>query len=438
MQVSVENTGALERKVRVEVPEEKISTEISSRLQRLTKTTTLQEFRPGKAPLKVVQSRYGSQIRQEVLGEMLQSSLHEALTQEELKPAGPPRIEEIKDEDGQDLAFTAVIEVFPEIKLKPVAELKIERPVCNIADKDVTAMIDTLRKQQRRQEAVERASKEGDIVNINFEGFLDGEAFEGGKAENYNLELGSKSFIEGFEAGLTGQSAGEETTLNLTFPEDYGKEEFQGKAVEFKVVVNSVNEPVLPEVDAEFMKMFGVEDGDESKFKAEIQRNMEREVDLTLRQQVKSTVLDSLHEANEVELPQSMVTQETQRIREELEQNMKRQGMDSSPIKSADDKLFTEQAEKRVALQLLVSEIIKQNEIKAEQSRVRGMIEEMASGYEDPNSVINWYYSDKNNLAQVEALVLEEEVINWILMNANVTEKEQAFDEIMNKRQTEY
>ncbi|MEM7027513.1 MAG: trigger factor [Pseudomonadota bacterium] len=437
MQVSVENTGSLERKVHVEIPGDKITSEISSRLQRLTKTTKIQGFRPGKAPLKVVQSRYGTQVRQEVLGEMLQSGLQDALTQENLKPAGTPRIEAINDEDGKDFAFTAVIEIYPEVVLKPVEQLAIERPVCNISEKDVADMIEVLRKQQRRQEVVERAAKDGDIININFEGFLDGEAFEGGKAENYNLEIGSNSFIEGFESGLIGQSAEDETTLNLTFPEDYNKEEFQGKAVEFKVKVNSVNEPVLPPIDAEFMKAFGVQDGNEDTFKAEIQKNMEREVDLTLRQQVKNTVLDALHADNEVDLPQSMVMQESQRIKEELEQNMKRQGIDSSPIKGADDKLFTEQAEKRVSLQLLVAEIIKKNDIKPEQSRVRSMIEEMATGYEDPNTVINWYYSDKNNLAQVEALVLEEEVINWVLMNAKVTEKARSFDEIMNKRQTD-
>ncbi len=436
MQVSVENTGSLGRKLRVEVPEEKISSEVSSRLQRLSKTTKIQGFRPGKAPLKVVQSRYGAQVRQEVLGELLQSSLHEALNQENLKPAGPPRIEEINDEGGKDLAYTAVIEVYPELTLKPISDVKIERPICNVSDQDVTDMINVLRKQQRRQEVVERASKDGDIVNINFEGFLNDEAFEGGKAENYNLELGSNSFIEGFEAGLIGKKADEELTLDLKFPDDYGKEELKGQNVQFKVKVNSVNEPVLPEINDEFIAMFGIKDGDEAAFNAEIKRNMEREVDLTLRQQLKIKVLDTLHEVNEVELPQTMVTQEIQRVREELEQNMKRQGIDSKSMKDADDSLFKEQAEKRVALQLLVAEIIKQNDIKAEQAQVRAMIEDMASGYEDPNTVINWYYSDKNNLAQVEALALEEEVINWVLANAKVNENERSFDEIMNKRQT--
>ncbi len=438
MQVSVENTGSLERKVRVAVPEEKISSEVDTRLQRLSKTTKVQGFRPGKAPMKVIQGRYGVQVRQEVVGEMLQSSLYEALNQENLKPAGPPRIEEINDESGQDLAFTAVIEIYPEFELKPVAELEVERPACAIADDEVTEMIDKLRKQQSTTAEVERASQDGDVVDINFEGFLDGEAFEGGKAENYKLELGSNSFIEGFEAGLVGKSAGDEDTLKLTFPEDYGKEELKGKDVEFKVKVNSVNESVLPEIDAKFMEMFGIKDGDEAAFRDEIKRNMEREASMALRQQIKGNVLDALNAANDIELPQGMVESESQRIRDELAENMKRQGIDPQPIGKAEDSLFTEQAQKRVSLQLIVAEIIKQNDIKAEGPQVRAMVEDMAAGYEDPNAVINYYYSNEQNLQQVEAMVLEEEVINWVLANAKVTEKPSSFDEIMNKGQTAY
>ncbi len=436
MQVSVENTGSLERKLRVEVPEEKVSSQVSERLQKLSKTTRVQGFRPGKVPMKVIQGRYGVQVRQEVVGELVQSSLYEAINQENLKPAGPPRIEDIADSSGENLAYTAVIEIYPEITLKPAAELEIERPVGTVEDQDVTDMINVLRKQQRKLEVVERAAKEGDIVDINFEGFLDGEAFEGGKADNYKLELGSKSFIEGFEQGLEGKEAGEELSLNLTFPEDYGKEEFQGKDVEFKVKVNAVNEPVLPEVDAEFMQTYGVKDGKEDSFRAELRRNMERELELTLRQRVKNTVLDTLHSENNVELPQTMVASERQRVREELEENMKRQGMDAAALGQADDALFNEQAERRVALQLVVAEIIKENELKAEPAKVRSMVEEMAAGYEDPSAVINWYYSDKKNLAQVEALALEDVVINWVLTNAKVTEKPSSFDEIMNKGQT--
>lgn len=436
MQVSVENTGTLERKVRVEVPEERVSTEVSNRLQNLTKTTKVQGFRPGKVPLKVIQGRYGVQVRKEVVGELVQSSLYEAINQENLKPAGPPQIDELDDEAGKALVYTATFEIYPEVTLKPVDGMKFEKSVCDVSDDDITGMIDTLRKQRRELKPVERAAQNGDVININFEGFIDGEAFEGGKAENYNLELGSKGFIEGFEDGLIGKAAGEDVTLNLTFPEDYGKEDLKGKQVEFKVKVNLVNETVLPKMDAGFLEQFGVKDGNEETFRSDIKRNMEREVELTLRRQMKDMVLDALNEANDIELPQSLIANEQHRVQHELENNLKQQGLDAGAIASTDSSVFAEQAKKRVSLQLILAEIIKQNELKADQAKVREMIEKVASGYEDPNSVVNWYYSDQKNLAEVEALALEDNVVDWVLEHADVTDKACTFDEIMNKGQT--
>ncbi len=436
MQVSVETTGTLERKVRVEVPEERISTEVSNRLQNLTKTTKVQGFRPGKVPLKVIQGRYGVQVRKEVVGELVQSSLYEAISQENLKPAGPPQIDDLDDESGKDLAYTATFEIYPELTLKPVDGMKFEKSVCDVSDNDITGMIETLRKQRRELKPVERVAQNGDVVNINFEGFIDGEAFEGGKAENYNLELGSKGFIEGFEDGLIGKSAEEEVTLKLTFPEDYGKEDLKGKPAEFKVKLNLVNETVLPEIDASFLEQFGVKDGNEETFRSEVKRNMEREVELTIRRQMKDTVLDALNEANDIELPQSLVANEQYRVKHELENNLKKQGLDSNAIASADSSVFTEQAKKRVSLQLILAEIIKQNELKADPAKIREMIEQVASGYEDPNAVVNWYYSDQKNLAEIEALALEDNVVDWILEHANVTDKACTFDEVMNKGQT--
>jgi trigger factor len=436
MQVSVENTSSLERKVRVELPEDRVSSEVSNRLQNMTKTTKIQGFRPGKVPLKVIQGRYGDQVRKEVVGELVQSSLYEAINQESLRPAGQPRIDELDDEAGKDLAYTAIFEIYPEVSLKPMKDIKVEKPVCDVSDDDVSGMIEMLRKQRRELKPVERAAKEGDIVNINFEGFIDGVAFEGGKAEKHDLELGSKNFIEGFEEGLVGKSAGDDVTLDLKFPDEYGNEELKGKETQFKVKVNLVNETVLPEIDASFMEQFGVTDGKEETFNAEIRRNMEREVELTLRRQLKDKTFEALREANEVELPQALVANEQHRVKQELEDRLKQQGMDASALGNADNGLFTEQAEKRVSLQLLVGEIIKQNELKADPAKVREMIEQAASGYEDPNAVINWYYSDQKNLAEVEALALEDGVVDWILEHADVTDKACTFDEIMNKGQT--
>jgi trigger factor len=436
MQVSVENTGTLERKVRVEVPEERISTEVSNRLQKMTKTTKVQGFRPGKVPLKIVQGRYGLQVRKEVVGELVQSSLYEAISQENLKPAGPPQIDDLDDESGKDLAYTATFEIYPEITLKPVDGMTFEKSVCDVSDDDITGMIDMLRKQRRELKIVDRPAQNGDVVNINFEGFIDGEAFEGGKAENHELELGTKNFIEGFEEGLIGKSEGEDVTIKVTFPEDYGSEPLKGKEAEFKVKVNMVNETVLPEIDAAFMEQFGVKDGKDETLRSEIKRNMEREVDLTLRRQMKDTVLDALHETNDIELPQALVNNEAHRAKHDFENNLKRQGVGAEGIASLDASVFTDQAKKRVSLQLILAELIKQNELKADPAKVREMIEQVASGYEDPNSVINWYYSDQKNLAEVESLALEDHVVEWILEHAKVTDKACTFDEIMNKGQT--
>ena len=436
MQVSVESTSSLERKVRVELPEDRVSSEVSNRLEKMTKTTRVQGFRPGKVPLKVIKGRYGEQVRNEVVGELVQSSLYEAINQESLRPAGQPRIDELNDEAGKDLAYTAVFEIYPDVTLKPMSDIKVEKMTCDVTDDDVAKMIEMLRKQRKELSPVERAAKDGDTVNIDFEGFVDGEAFEGGKAEGYNLELGSKSFIEGFEEGLIGKSAGDEVTLDLKFPDEYGNEELKGKQTEFKVKVNNVNESVLPEINEEFMKQFGVTDGKEETLNAEIRRNMEREVELTARRQLKESVFEALREANDVELPQSLVTNEQHRVKNEMQERLKQQGLDGGAIGEADASLFTEQAEKRVALQLIVGEIIKENELKADPARVREMIEQAAAGYEDPNAVVNWYYSDQKNLAEVEALALEDGVVDWVMLNATVTDKSSTFDEIMNKGQT--
>jgi len=436
MQVSVENTGTLGRKVRVEVPEDRISSEVSDRLQKMTKTTKVQGFRPGKVPLKIVQGRYGLQVRKEVIGEIVQSSLYEAITQEDLKPAGQPQIDELTDESGEDLAYTATFEVYPEVELKDVSDLEFEKPTCDVSDDDITNMIDMLRKQRRELKITERAAQNGDVLNIDFEGFVDGEAFEGGKAENYELELGSNSFIAGFEDGLVGTSEGDDVVVNVKFPEEYGNEALKGKDAEFKVKVNLVNETVLPVLDEAFMLEFNVKDGKEETLRVEIKRNMEREVDLTLKRQVKDTVLDALHEANEIELPQALVENEAQRAKLDFENNLKRQGHNAGAIGSLDASVFAEQAKKRVSLQLILGEIIKQNELKADPAKVKEMIEQVASGYEDPTAVLNWYYSDQKNLAEVESLSLEDDVVDWVLGHAKVTDKACAFDEIMNKGQT--
>ena len=436
MQVSVESIGSLERKVHVEVPESRVTSEISERLQNMTKTTKVEGFRPGKVPLKVINGRYGEQVRKEVVGELVRTTLFEAINQENLKPAGQPQIEKVDVADGKALSYTASFEIYPEITLKPTEKLKFEKPLCDVSKDDVDIMIEKLRKQHGELEIVERVAKKGDTVNIDFEGFIDNKIFEGGKAENYNLELGAQSFIDGFEDGLIGKSKGEEVLLKLKFPKDYGKEELKGKPVEFKVKINNVNETRLPSIDKDFIKKLGIQKDDKESLRVEIKNNMEREVELSLRRQLKDMVLDKLYSENKIELPQSLVANERERLLGELEKNIKQQGADLEKIKSASETLIAEQAKKRVSLQLILAEIIKQNDLKADPKKVRQMVEHAASGYEDPKAVINWYYSDKKNLAEVEVLSLEDNVVDWVLEHANVTDKPSTFDEIMNKGQT--
>lgn len=436
MQVSVENSGKLGRTMRVELPESKVIDAVSERLQSIKKTTKVAGFRPGKVPMNVIQKRYGDVARKEVVGEIVQSSFYEALQQEKIQPAGRPSIDEVNDEPGKDLVFVATFEVLPEIELPKLDKLKIERPICDVSDTDIDNMIETLRKQRQTHEEADKKAEQGDMVNINFEGFKDDEAFDGGKADNYELELGKNQFIAGFEEGLVGYKAGDDLELSLTFPEDYGNEALAGQDVVFKVHVNSVNQVVLPEIDDEFIKEFGVEDGDVAKFRDEIKSNILREVESVSKREIKNNAFDAVSEATEVEVPNSMVDMEIDRMKEQLRQNFQQQGVPPNTVDSMPGENFEEQARKRVALQLIVQELIKQNELKSDPAKVRMMIEDVASSYQDPAAVINWYYSDQKNIAEVEGLVLEDSVIDHILNSAKVTDKAYPFDELINKGQT--
>lgn len=437
MQVSVESTGPLEKRLKVEVPEEKIAFEVQNRLQSMTKTTRIKGFRQGKVPLKVVQKQYGARVRQEVIGEVMQNSLYEAITQEKLQPATRPELEDFDTEQTEGLVFTAKIEVLPEITIAPIEELKIEKPVCNVSDDDIDKMIEIVRKQHRKSEAVEREAAEDDSVVIDFIGRIDGEVFEGGTAKDFSLELGAKRFIEGFEDGLIGARAGDKRVLKLKFPEEYANKALAGKDTEFEVDVKVVNELVLPELDSELFATLGVTDGGLEEFRAEVRKNMERESEQATLTRVKESVMEKLYQANKMDLPASLVANEVTQLQTQYKSTLLQQGLSESDIPMGDISMFTEQAEKRVTLQLLVADIIKINGIKVDPAKVRAMIEKAAVGYEDTSEVINWYYSDKNRLAEVEALALEEEVINWIMEKAQVNETELAFDALINKGQTE-
>lgn len=439
MQVSVENTGPLERKVRVEVPEDKIASEVRSRLLSISRTSKIQGFRPGKAPIKVVEKHYGSRVRQEVIGEVVQSTFYEALAQEKLRPASRPTIDPMDAEQGQGLKYTATFEIFPEITLAPIEELKIEKPVCHVSDKDVENMIEVIRKQHKTLQPGERPSRNGDVLVIDFEGSMDGNKFEGGSGTDFRIELGSGRLIAGFEEGLTGKKAGEKTTLELGFPAEYPKEELAGKPVKFDVTVKTVNEPVLPELNDELFASMGVKEGGLEAFKAEIRRNMEREVEQAVLARSKNRVLDALFEANKIDVPKSLIMHEAQQLNKQFHMSLQMRGIDVDHHhdEGAETAAFTSQAEKKVSLQLIITDIVRTQQIKVEPAKVRQLIEMVAQGYEDPAEVVKWYYADQNRLSEVEALALEDEVVAWILSKAKVTGKEMPFDDLMNKGQTE-
>lgn len=438
MQVTVETNSNLERTVKIEIPEDTIASEVETRLKSLSRTTKIQGFRPGKVPFKIIRQRYGDQVRQEVVGRVLQSSLSEAITQEKLRPAGSPEIGKLDAEKGKGLSYTAKFEVLPEIQLNPVEELEIEKYSCDITEEDVGNMIEVLRKQRVEYREVDREATESDEIEIDYKGLLDGEPFEGGEANGFRIDLAERRLIDGFETGLIGKKAGEDVILNLEFPEDYHAENLAGKPVEFQIKVKQVYEKVLPGLDEGFFKAFGIEEGGLEAFRDQIKKQMEKETEQSLRSRQRDSVMTALRKANEVELPRVMVNEEKQRIKEQFESNLKSQGLKMEDVKrDEDDGLFEEQAQNRVSLQLIVGELIRVNDIKADQSKVREMVTKLAENYQDPAAIINWYYSDKNRLAEIEAVTLENELIDWIVERAKSTNVNLTFDECMNKRQTE-
>jgi trigger factor len=430
MQVSVAITSGLGRRLTIGVPAERVEAEVAARLEKAAKSVRLKGFRPGKVPMKVIRQRFGAGVRQEVLGEVMSATFYEAVRQEDLRPAGQPTIEPKSLIQGKDIEFVATFEVYPEIDLIDFASLSVEKPTSDVTDEDVERMIDILRKQQGTWSEVERAAADGDRVNIDYTGTRDGEEFPGGSATGSDLVLGSKRMIPGFESGLEGLKAGDSTRLSLTFPEDYHAEDLRGASVVFDVKVNSVSERVLPELDDDFFARYGVSEGGLDSFRKEVRSNMERELKQALRGKTKSRVLNALYEATDVEIPQALVQQEITTLRR---QTMRQFGGDGAKFDEnlLPDDMFRAQAERRVALGLLLGEVIRKEELSADPARVREVIEDMASTYEEPQEVVNWYYGNKDQLASVEAMVLEDQVIDAILQKASVSEAGCSYEEAL-------
>jgi len=430
MQVSVETTAGLERRMSIEVPSDRIETEVQSRLRNLARTTRIKGFRPGKVPMKVLERQYGGQVRSEVLGEVMQSSFYEAVTKEQLRPAGAPQIEPQSLEPGKDLQFTATFEVFPEITLAPLDGVEFEKTVAEVTDADIDKMIETLRKQRASWSEVERAAQDGDRVTVDFTGTIDGEAFGGNEGKGVPVTIGGKRMIDGFEEGLVGAKAGDELTLNLAFPAEYGHKEVAGKPVQFAVTVQKVEEAALPEVDAEFVHAFGVESDSVDDLRQEIRQSMERELEQKVKASVKQQVMDKLLEINTIDVPAALVREEAESLAQQMRQNMHvPQGKSGVDLDSG---MFEEEARRRVTLGLLLAELVQVNEIKVDPAQVREAVEKIAATYEQPEQVINWYYGDKGRLREVESVVLEDQVVDWVLGHGQVSEKTAGFDELMN------
>lgn len=434
MQVSVESTSGLERRIRIGVPAEQVDSEVAKRLQDAARKVRIDGFRQGKVPLKVVKQRFGAGIRQEVLGEVINRTYFEALQKEDINPAGMPSIDTTKNKEGEDLEYVATIEVYPEVDLPDFSGFSVKKPVATVQDADVDNMIENLRKQQASWEEVDRPAEEGDQVVIDFRGTKDGEEFEGGKAENQTLVLGSDSMIPGFEEGIVGMKPGEERVLSLTFPEDYHAEELKGAAVEFTVKLHKVSEQKLPELDEDFFKKYGVDEGGLEAFKEEVKSNMERELNNARKSQVKNQALDALYEAKEVELPQALVSNEIDNVRKQTLQQFGGAVKDIDVASLLPDSMFEEQARKRVALGLLVGEIIKKEEMKPEAEKVQEAIEQLASTYHEPEAVIQYYQSNQDARANIEAMVLEDQVVDYILSKAKVEEEQTTYDDLVQRQ----
>lgn len=435
MRVSVENTGKIGRRVTIAVPADEVEQKISERLKRLAKSAKLPGFRPGKAPIKVIEARYGGQVMQEVAGSLIEASLMDALGREGLNPAGGPDVEPTSIGRGKDLEYIATFDVYPKIEKLDISGVTIDTPECEVADQDVDATIETMRKQRTVWKSVDRGAQEGDRVIIDFTGTIDGEPFSGGQAEGYEVVLGAGQLLEEFEFGLRGTRVGGEKTISVKFPEDYQGGDVAGRSAEFAVTVVDVGEPELPEVNDQFAESFGVKEGGIAQLREDVKRNLQREVDQRIQARVRDQVLQALINANDMELPRKLVNAEIDRALETNRAALARRGVLAKSETEFDRGLFEGEAKRRVALGLILREIISQRELKPDKDRMRQQVETMAAGYDDPQAFIQWYYSDRQRVEQVEAMVLEDQVIEELLKTATAKSTRVTVDDFIRGRE---
>lgn len=425
MQVSIETTSPIERRLTITVPAAEIDEVVSTRLKDTAKNVRLNGFRKGRVPMAIVHQRYGQDTRNEVVGEVMRERYVQAITDQGLNPSGNPDVDAVVNETGKDLEFIATLEVYPEIELASIEGTAVERPVVEVSEADIDEMIDTLRKQNAEWDVVERPAEDGDQVKIDFQGFIDDEPFEGGSAEGHTLVLGSNSFIPGFEEQLIGTAAGDEVSLEVGFPDDYQADHLAGKPATFKVKVHEVNGQALPAVDAAFMERFGVEDGDDQRFRAEIGKNMQREASQAVDNRVKQQVLSALQKANDISVPKALIQQEVDGLKRQAAQQF---GLgEDFDVTQLPNELFEEQARGRVQVGLLLAEVIKHHELDAADDEIRAKVEALAEQYQEPEQVVEYYLGNDQLKNQVKSAILEEKAVDKLLEQSAITDVEMSY-----------
>jgi trigger factor len=433
MQTSLENLGQLERRLNMAVPVEEIEKQVDERLKKLSRNLRMAGFRPGKVPLKLVAQQYGPQVRSEVVGDAVQKAFTDAMREQNLKVAGYPRIEPKPQEaDAKSIEFSATFEIYPEVVVGDIGAGRIERPVLTVGDAEVEKTLQILRRQRRQFHQVERPAADGDRVTADFSGTIDGVEFAGGKASDFVLVLGEKQMLPEFEANARGLAAGATTTFELTFPADYHGKDVAGKRASFDLSVKLVEEPQLPELDAEFARSLGVADGDLVKMRAEVKANIEREVKKRTQADIKNKVMQALLDATKIDLPKALIGIEVQRLMQAARADLEARGMKMEQMPISPE-LFEQQAQRRVSLGLIVAELVKKHDLAAKPEQVRALVAEQAEGYEQPGEVVKWVYSQPQRLSEVESMVLEDNVVAWVLAHARVEDKAVNFDEFMGK-----
>lgn len=428
MQVSVESTGGLERRIEVSVPKEQVEQAVDERLKRVSRTAKLKGFRPGKAPIKVIRQQFGAQVRQEVLGDLMQSSFAQAVTEARLVPAAGPRIEPISSGPGEDLKYRAIFEVYPEVKLQQVDGLAISRPAADVSEADIEAMVQNLREQRPKFVEVERESREGDRVTMDFEGTIEGQAFEGSQGTDVAVVLGAGRMLKDFDAGITGVRAGDAKSVAVRYPDDYHNKDLAGKTADFSVQVKKIEERQLPPLDDEFCREYGVSEGGVEQLLREVADNMRRELAANIRGRLKQQVFDRLLEANPTDVPRALVEQQVREM--QLDTARRIGAKDASQVPPPEP--FVEPARRRVALGLLIGELVKSRGIEVDRKQVEERLAELAANYPDPDAILGAYRQNPDAMRQVESMVLEDQVVDHLLERAAVTEQPSTFKELMN------